>query len=42
MPGTPLEQRAGVEEAQSSVAEVVGAMRGTVAKVLERDDRSGQ
>ena len=39
MPGTPLEQRAGVEEAQSSVAEVVGAMRGTVAKVLERDGR---
>ena len=35
----PLEPRAGVEEAQSSVAEVVGAMRGTVAKVLERDGR---
>ena len=39
MPETPLEPRAGVEEAQSSVAEVVGTMRGTVAKVLERDGR---
>ena len=35
----PLEPRAGVEEAQSSVAEVVGAVRGTVARVLERDGR---
>ena len=35
----PLEPRAGVEEAQCSVAEVVGAVRGTVARVLERDGK---
>ena len=34
-----MEPRAGVEEAQCSVAEVVGAVRGTVARVLERDGR---